>query len=187
MTLDNTPLPFGLRDVKIFPIDAALTVSTGIDLPVSQTFSFSEAEDFQTLQGDDATVASHGSGPTVEWELDSGGISLEAYKAMAGGTITSTGTTPAQKKVFTKLTTDSRPYFHVEGQAISDSGGDLHCTVYRCKADDSLEGEFSNGAFWVSKASGHGFGDIMGTSPTNKLYNFTQNETAAAISTTFTP
>lgn len=182
MTTLSTALPFGLRDVKFKPISATGTLGAAVDLPVSRTFSFTESEDFETLQGDDATAASHGSGPTVSWELEAGGLNFEAFQVMAGGTITSAGTTPATKKTFSKLTTDARPYFQVEGQAISDSGGDVHCIVYRCKADGDLQGEFGNGAFFLTQASGTGFGDTVGATPTNKLYDFVQNETAIAIS-----
>jgi len=181
MPLDQHAIPFGLRDVKIFPITGLATLGTGIDLPVARTFSFADSEDFETLEGDDQTAASVGSGPTVGWELESGGLPFAAYKAMAGGTIEESGTTPSQKKVFSKLTTDSRPYFQVEGQSISDSGGDVHGVVYRCKADGDLEGEFGNGSFFLLSASGTGFGDTVGASPTNLLYEFTQNETAVAI------
>jgi hypothetical protein len=181
MPLTTHPLPFGLRDVKLKPITPPATLGAAVDLPVARTFSFSESEDFEELQGDDVTAASHGSGPTVEWELESGGLPFEAFKVMAGGTITESGTTPAMKKTYSKLATDARPYFQVEGQAISDSGGDVHGIVYRCKADGSLEGEFGNGAFFLLSASGKGYGDTVGASPTNKLYDFVQNETAVAI------
>lgn len=182
MPLETHALPFGLRDVKLTPISDAGVLGTAVDLPVARTFSFSESEDFETLQGDDQTAASHGSGPTVGWELESGGLPFEAFRVMAGGTITESGTTPAMQKVYSKLTTDSRPYFQAEGQAISDSGGDVHGIVYRAKADGDLEGEFGNGAFFLLSASGTGFGDTVGSSPTNKLYDFVQNETAVAIS-----
>lgn len=180
MPLTVIPLPFGLRDVTLVPIDAAGALSTAaeVDLPYARVFTFKETEDFEELKGDDRTVASHGAGPIVEWELEAGGISLEAYKVIAGGAIATTGTTPAQEKTFTKKTTDSRPYFQVEGQAISDSGGDMHCIVYRCKADGDLEGSFENGQFMVTKCKGKGYGDPV---QSDKLYEFVQNETAVAI------
>ena len=181
MPLTTHALPFGLRDVKLKPITGVSTLGAAVDLPVARTFSFSESEDFETLQGDDTTVASVGAGPTCAWELESGGLPFEAFKVMAGGTITETGTTPAQKRVYSKLTTDRRPYFQAEGQAISDSGGDVHAVLYRCKADGDLEGEFSNGSFQLLSASGTAYGDTVGGTPTNKLYDFVQNETAVAI------
>lgn len=182
MPLTGNTLPFGLRDVKLKPIDPTTGVlGTAVDLPASRTFSFKDTEDFETLEGDDVTQGSHGSGPTVEWELEAGGLSFDAWKVLAGGTVTQTGTTPNQKATFTKLVTDARPYFQVEGQAISDSGGDVHAIVYRCKCDGDLEGSFENGAFMLTSGSGHGFGDTTGASPTNKLYEFVRNETIAAI------
>lgn len=181
MPLTTHALPFGLRDVKLSP-NVNGVEGTAVDLPVARTFSFSESEEFETLEGDDTTVGSHGAGPTVGWELESGGLPFEAFKVMAGGTITESGVTPNQVKTYSKLTTDARPYFNAEGQAISDSGGDVHGIVFRCKADGDLEGEFGNGAFFLLSASGTGFGDTVGVAPTNKLYDFVQNETAVAIS-----
>jgi len=174
-------LPFGLRDVRLTPLGAnGATPGTPVDLPVSRTLSFSEAEDFEDLRGDDSLVASHGSGPRVEWSLEAGGISLEAYAVMAGGTVTSTGTTPAIKKTYSKAATDARPYFKIEGQSINDNGGDFHCLIYRAKADGSLEGEQSDGSFWISSASGKGYPSLEAT-PIGKVYDFIQNETAVAI------
>lgn len=179
MALGNT-LPFGLRDVKVYALNATtgVRVVPGQDLPASRVFSFKETAESEQLDGDDAIQASHEYNPVVEWELEGGGISFEAYKILAGGTITSSGTTPAQVKTYSKKKSDARPYFEVEGQAISDSGGDMHCIVYRCKADGDLEGGFENGSFMLTKASGKGYGQI---GDNGELYNFIQNETAVAI------
>jgi hypothetical protein len=179
MSLSGTVLPFGLRDVKLTPIlpDGSLDTANKVDLPVSRVFSFSETEDYETLEGDDETAATHGKGPIVEWELEGGGISFAAWKVLAGGTVTASGVTPAGKTTYSKKTTDARPYFQVEGQAISDSGGDFHMVVYRCKADGDLEANLENGTFTLTAASGKGLGD-----PTTKnLYDFVQNETVTAI------
>lgn len=183
MALAETPLPYGLRDVKITPYtDAMGTVlaTVSIDLPIARTLSFSDTENFEQLRGDDRVAAEHGDGAAVEWELESGGLPFEAFKAMAGGTIEESGVTPNAKKVFSKKVTDQRPYFRAEGQAISDSGGDLHCILYRCKATGELSGEFSDGAFFLTAASG-----VAHAVPTgddiDKLYDFVQNETVTAF------
>lgn len=183
MALTTIPLPFGIRDIKITPYtDLTATVLAGasIDLPNGRTLSFAEAEDFEELRGDDRLVASHGSGPQVEWELESGGVSFEAVRAMYGGTITETGVTPNQVKTLRKLVTDQRPYFRVEGQAISDSGGDLHCVIYRCKATDNLSGEFTDGAFFLTGASGVGMANLV-SGQTDRVWDWVQNETITAI------
>lgn len=177
MALSNPSLPFGCRDVKITPIDDAGNLGTAVDLPAARIFSFKEVEEFEELEGDDVTQASHGAGPKVEWELEAGGLSIAAYKVLAGGSTIQSGVSPNLVNRFTKLTTQSRPYFQVEGQAISDSGGDLHTIVYRCKADGDLEGSFENGAFMLTKASGKGYGNLSNS----LLYEFVQNESVTPI------
>lgn len=180
MALATKALPFGLRKVQLTPlgVDGA-TPGTSVNLPLGRTLSFAESEDYETLRGDDADQASHGGGPTVEWELESGGISLESYAVMAGGTVTSSGVSPAAKKTYSKSITDARPYFKIEGQAINDNGGDFHCLIYRAKADGSLEGELSDQSFWLTSASGKGYGSLEAGN-TGKAYDFIHNETAVA-------
>lgn len=176
-------LPYGLRDVKLTPLTSGGTaLGTPVDLPNSRTFSFEEAEEFTELRGDDKVVATRGQGASVEWELESGGISLEAYAVLNGGTIASTGVTPAQVKTYKKKVTDARPEFAVEGQAISESGGDFHVRLHRCKASGSLSGELADGAFWLTSASGSALPSRQ-SAVLDELYIFTQNETAVAIPT----
>lgn len=176
MALGNS-LPFGLRDVKLQEIsDAGVVSSTLVDLPVARTFSFAETENYEELRGDDRLAASHGDGPIVEWALENGGISLEAYAVVAGGTVTTTGVTPSQVKTYKKKVTDARPYFAVTGQAISDNGGDMHGVVYKAKADGSLEGNMEQGSFRLTSASGKGYGN-----DDDDLYDWVQHETVTAI------
>lgn len=189
MPLTDNSLPYGLRDIKITPYTDAAGVTLGttsIDLPAARTLSFTDTEDFEELRGDDQVVATHGNGSRVEWELESGGLPFAAFKAMAGGTITDNGTTPAQKRIYSKKVTDQRPFFRIEGQVISDNGGDLHCVIYRCKATGELSGEFSDGAFFLTSASGVGLAVPSGVN-VDKLYDFVMNETAIAIPTTPVP
>lgn len=177
MALADTILPYGIRQVVLTPIDDAGTLGTPVRLPNAQTFSFEEAEEFTELRGDDRVVAVRGAGPSVNFSFESGGISLEAYQVLTGGEITSDGTTPAESKTFTKKSTDSRPYFKVEGRAISDSGGDVHCVLSRCKVNGNLSGEFTDGEFYISSCEGQALGDP----DTDIVYEFVQNETAAEI------
>lgn len=179
MALAGYALPFGLRQVKLVPLDdsGAEVTADAQFLPASRTFSFSETEEFEELQGDDRTVASHGAGPVVEWDLEGGGISLEVWAILSGGTVVESGVSPAAIKTLTKKTTDSRPYFNVYGRAISDSGGDFEMVVFRCKADGDLEAELSNGSFALTAASGKGYGNLT----SEKLYDWLHRETAVPL------
>ncbi len=185
MPLTNTPLPYGMRDLKLTPYaDAAGTTlgATAIDLPNMRTLSFSETEEFEELRGDDRLVTTRGRGAQVEWEIEAGGLSLDVWKAMSGGTITESGTTPAIKKVFRKAGRHSRPWFLMEGQIISDSGGDVHAILYRCRATEELEGEFSDGEFFLTSGSGAALPLLSDTA--DVIYDIVQNETAVPISAT---
>lgn len=180
-------LPYGLRDIKLTPYtdDTNTVLGTPVDLPVSRTLSFSEKEDFNTLEGDDETVATHGSGATVEWELESGGIPLRAWAVMSGAAYTNTTTTRAIKKNVAQ----SRPSFKIEGQIISDSGGDIHCEIFRAKCNDSLDGQFNYGDFMLTNCKGVGFGsqlanatgDPLTAVAIGDLYRFTQNGAVTTI------
>ena len=174
----GTSLPYGLRDVKLTPVNADGTYGTMVDLPNARTFSFAEAEEFTELRGDDQLIAVRGQGAEINWSLEGGGISLEAWAAMAGGTVSESGTTPNIIKTFSKVATDTRPYFLVEGQAISDSGGDFHAKLYKARTSDELEGEMSDGEFLLTGAGGRALPDINNG---NALYDLVQNETATDI------
>lgn len=176
MTLADPALPYGIRDIKVTPINSDGSYGTSVDLPVAQTLSFSEAEEYEELRGDDQLVAVHGKGPTVEFDLEAGGISLEAWQVMSGGTLGSAGTTPNQTKTLLKKITQSRPYFKIEGQIINDVDGDTHVVIYKAKITSSIEGEFADGGFFVTKCSGQGLGNND-----DDLYLITWNETSASI------
>jgi hypothetical protein len=181
MPLDNA-LPYGLRNTKITPYttEALTTLATTINYPNARTISFEESEEFTDLRGDDKVIAIRGQGASVDWEMEHGGISLPAYKSMNGGTITTTGVTPNQITTYTKKANDSRPYFKAEGQSVSDSGGDFHVVLYRCRASEGLEGELSDGEFWLTGASGTVLPALL-TGKVDVLYDFILNETVTPI------
>jgi hypothetical protein len=180
-----TALPYGVRDCKLTRYtDASGTVLAGssVDLPNMQTFSFSESEEFTELRGDDRVVAIRGQGALVDWELEAGGMDFAAWEILTGGTVAESGLTPNRVWTMRKRSTGTRPYFRLEGKAISDSGGDMHCTVYRCRANDTVEGQFADGEFFVTSASGQGLPLLDEVN--DLIYEFRLNETVADISTT---
>lgn len=177
-----TALPYGVRDLKITPYaDAAGTELSDevIDLPNMQTLTFNETEEFQELRGDDRVVAIRGSGAVVEWELEAGGYKIRVWEVMTGGTVTQTGIAPNRSWRLDKRSSDARGYFKIEGQIMSDSGGDVHVIIYRCRCNDSIEGEFADGEFFITNASGQGLPLLDDVN--DLLYTIVINETAQAI------
>lgn len=178
-----TALPFGLRDVKIFPYtDAQGTIlaPTGFDLPVAQTFSFADSEDYTDLRGDDELVATHGNGAQVNWTLEAGGVALEVWAVFTGGQIIETGTAPNRTITLRKCSDDARPYFKVVGKIMSESGGDIDAVVYRAKCNGDISGQFGDGQFFVTSADGIGL-PIPGS---RLLYDIVQHEQRQFLTTT---
>jgi hypothetical protein len=179
MALSVTRLPYGLRDVKVATLDSAGVKGTLVDLPNAQTFEFQEATDTQELRGDDTVVASRTTVSGVEWTLDSGGISFEAYVVIAGGAISSTGTTPAIRKQWRRMGTDAYPDFYLVGQAMSESGGDNHIVIHRAKANQ-ISGSFADQEFWISHAEGTGIATLT-VANVGAVWDMVANETAIAV------
>lgn len=181
-------LPYGVRDLKITPyLDSAGSVlgTTSVDLPNMQTLSFKEKEEFQDLRGDDRLITTRGKGAQVEWDLEAGGIAPKVWAVFTGGTITETGTTPNIQVLIRKRGSDTRPYFRVEGQSVSDSGGDIRVLIYRCRCNGDISGEFKDGEFFITKGSGVGLPLL--DDQNDLLYDIVQNETKTSISLTPTP
>ena len=172
MALTGTIRPFGLRDVKVAPLPSG----TPVDLPNSQTMTFKEVLTSGELRGDDSTQAVVAITDKLEWELEAGGISLEAWAVMTGRSVTLTGTTPSQVNTVTAEAGDVYPYFKIYGKSVGDGADDVHILIFKAKCTGAIEGEFKDGEFWVTKASGVAVDD-----GSNGLYDIVQNETAASL------
>ena len=163
--------PFGLRDVKLTPIGSG----SQVDLPSSRTLKFSERVTSGELKGDDKLAAVVAYSEAVEWSLEAGGISLEAYALMTGRTATTAGTSPNQTTTLTGNAQDSFPYFKIYGKSVGDGSDDIHVKLFKCKLT-SIEGTFQGDEFFVTSAEGIAVDD-----GTNGLFEFVQNETATSL------
>lgn len=181
MALNDTRLPYGLRDLKVATLDSTGTKGTLVDLPNGQTLEFTESTSEQELRGDDKIVAKRTNVDAVEWTLDAGGINFAAMKVIAGGTITTTGVTPAVKTSWRRLEGESYPDFYLEGQAMSESGGDHHTVIHRAKANQ-ISGTHQDQEFWVSHAEGTGIGSLATGADEGAVWDMVANETATDIS-----
>jgi hypothetical protein len=172
MALTGTIKPFGLRDIKLVSIPGG----TQVDLPYGMTMTFKEVLTSGELRGDDATQAIVAITDKLEWELEAGGISLEAWAVLTGRSITLTGSGAAEINTMTGAAGDIYPYFRLYGQSVGDGADDVHILVYKAKCTGAIEGEFKDGEFWVTKASGVAVDD-----GSNGVYDIVQNETSTAL------
>jgi hypothetical protein len=183
MALNDHRLPYGLRDVKVATLSDAGVYGSLVDLPAGQTLEFTETTSSQELRGDDQVVANRTVVDDVEWSLAAGGISFEAMKVMAGGTIETSGSTPNVVKEWFREGGDSYPKFFIAGKALSESGGDHHTVIYNAKASQ-ISGTHQDQEFWISNAEGTGIASINEDSQgveNGKVWSMIANETPADI------
>lgn len=179
MALAVNRLPYGVRDIKVATLDNAGVKGTLVDFPNAQTLEFQESTTTQTLRGDDSVVAQRTTIDTADWTLEGGGLSLEAMVVISGGAVTTSGVTPNVVKKWVRMGTDAYPDFFMEGQVMSESGGDHHIVFHRCKASQ-ISGTHADGEFWVSHAEGSAFATLT-VADVGKVWTMVENETAAAI------
>lgn len=170
MALTGNIKPFGLRDVKLTTIDGA----TQVDLPSARQLTFRERFISGELRGDDALSSVVSFAEAVEWELQAGGISLDALAIITGRTATEAGTTPSQTQTMEGVGAEAMPYFKIYGKSLGDGIDDIHVKINKCKVT-SIEGTFQDGEFVISQCSGIGIDD--GTN----VWEMVQNETAADL------
>jgi hypothetical protein len=178
MPLNDTRLPYGLRDIKVATLDGTGVKGTLVDLPNAQTLEFQETTSEQTLRGDDAVVAKRVTVEDVEWSLEAGGIKFEAMVVVAGGTIATTGVTPNVVKTWYRLGTDAYPDFYMSGLALSESGGSHTTKIHRAKASQ-ITGTHADQEFWVTGAEGTGIATLT-AADVGKVWTMGAQETALA-------
>ena len=166
--------PFGIRDIKVTDISG----TTQVDLPVAQKMACKERFVSAELHGDDSLKDVQTFTDALEWELEAGGIPLDAYAIMTGRSIATADTTPTETSTMVASAGDVMPYFKIYGKAI-DGAGDIHILIHKCKLNAPIEGEFADGSYYVTKASGLAIDD-----ETTGIYEMVQNETAAALPAT---
>lgn len=185
-TTSADALPYGLRQVMLTPFtDAQGTVlsATSYPLPTAMTLGFSETEQFDELRGDDVLVAVHGRGAQVDWSLEAGGISVTAWSIVSGAMVLEEGVMGSRITRLRKSGDDARPYFRIDGRAISDEGGNFVGRIYKAKANGRLQADLRGGSFQTSRIDGIGM-PLKGDQG-RWLYEFIIHEdTDAALATT---
>ena len=164
---------YGLREVQIVSHDATpITVA----LNASRVLSFSEEYTEADLEGNDVVVASVGFPKKLTWELEAGGVPLEAISIMTGEAIVDDGTPPDSKQEMVRHAGTSSPYFTIRGRSLGDSGDDIEVQIPNAKLG-GFEGSFEFETFTLTKCNGSAIDD-----GTQGLYSVTTKETAAPLS-----
>jgi hypothetical protein len=170
---------FGLREIDITPYNGStLDTANRVVLPVAMTLSFKPTQEEKELRGDDVTVEIVTYNKQVEWSLEAGGVSMDVWTILSGGTLAAAGTTPNATKTLTAKGTDSAKYFRIRGRSVQANGtsGTIVELLY-CKVTAGPEGEVKGDEYFMTKCSGKGI-----PHPTSsEIWKLIEAETAAAF------
>ena len=166
--------PFGLTDLKIYPLTGD-TPGSAVAVPAGRVMTVDPTEETAELTGYNGVVASDVTGTSADVTLEFGGVDLDVFAAIGGGTVSSSGTTPNVVRTYKAGKAGvARPYVRVIGKAL-DGAGDVWIDVKKVKFNIP-GGNFNEGEFYVASIDGravrNGAGDLI---------DFLTHETAAAI------
>lgn len=141
MPLQRFTRVYGIQDAKISPLTAdpaagTPTYGAAIDVPGVKSFEISGEVEVKTLRGDNTKLATNSAVTNIQVAITHAKVSLDVLVAILGGTVTDTGTTPAQKSVW-DLTGDTAtfPPFKLEGvtppNGVDIVGGDMHVSLHK--------------------------------------------------------
>lgn len=141
MPLQHFTRVYGIKDAKIAsltadPATGSPTYGALIDVPGIKTFEISGDVEVKALRGDNVKLATNATITNIQVAVSHAKMSLDVLMAIIGGTITDSGTTPAQKSLW-DLTADTAtlPPFKLEGvtppNGIDIVGGDVHVVLHK--------------------------------------------------------
>lgn len=172
MALTTNAKPYGLSDIKLTSIDGTLQV----DLPAATKLSFKERVKSAEGNGDDMLSVVVAVREGVEWELEATGLPLEALALLYGSSTSTAGDTPNQIKTLEHSGGVRLPYFKIYGKSLGEGDDDVHCIIWKAKVTEGLDAPLSYGELQKATIKGIGIDD-----GTNGIYDWVQNETAAAL------
>lgn len=182
------PRPFGLHRAWITgytDTDGTILSTTSFRLPIARKLSFKVNEDRVTLDGDDkASVASAGKGKTLSGSIEAGGLNIMAWSLITGGQVIEDGVSPNRTKTWRLRGSDQSPYFRIDGQALSNTGGDFVARLYRCVAG-SASFDLGYGTFQIPNTDFTG--QPMEGDDDDYLFDLIQNETQTYLGSSPAP
>lgn len=170
--------PFGLKELKVAPLNADGTYGTAVALPEGRKLVMAAKTVTSKLPGYlGATAAVATVVQDVEVTIDGGTVPKEFLAAVLGLSVTTGGVTPNQTKALDLEVKKPLPYFGVIGVAVDDDGGDTHFGLPKVKLTELPEWTAQNedNLFVMSSMKGLAIADEAG-----KAIYLLSHETAEA-------
>jgi len=115
-------IPRGLQQLVVNVLTND-TPGTNVLVPGSRGLSWNIESDSDTLEGDNAVIATVRNPKSLSGSIEIGRIGLTPLAAMIGGTVGSSGTTPAVILTLDETASAAASYFQAVGQTYSQDTG----------------------------------------------------------------
>lgn len=184
MPISHITKVYAVKDIKIWPLTAdpasgSPTYGTGIDVPGAKTLTITGDVNTVELRGDNGSMDRASALSNVNASIEWAKMSLDLLAAWFANTVADSGTTPAQKSVWSLLNTTGLGYFGITGQAVGADvlTGDVQFTVNKAILSAFPEMGLAEEDYKTHSVD-------FATMPllsNGKWLNVTLNETAAAL------
>ncbi|MGW2210117.1 phage tail protein [Streptomyces sp. NPDC001781] len=178
---------YSIQDAKIAPLTADPATGTPtygalIDVPGIKSFEISGDVEVKKLRGDNTQLATNAAISNIQVSVSHAKVSLDVLAAIVGGTVTDSGTTPAQKTSWDLMADNATlPPFKLEGvtppNGVDIIGGDMHVVLHKLTCSAFPDLGFAEEDFRIASFTA----DADPLLSNKKWISVVLNETAAAI------
>jgi hypothetical protein len=187
MPLQRFTRVYGIQDAKIAPLTSdpsggSPTYGALIDVPGIKSFEISGDIEVKALRGDNVKLATNSTISNIQVSITHAKVSLDVLTAILGGTVTDSGTTPAQKSAW-DLTAETAtlPPFKLEGVTPANGvdlvGGDYHTVLHKLTLSSFPDLGYAEEDYRIASFTA----DADPLLSNGKWISIVLNETAAAI------
>lgn len=168
-------IPYSLSDLKVYPYSAG-SPGSAKDVPGARRVEISAQIEEAEHRGDNSILAVAASISSFDLTIEVGQMNLEAIAALAGGTVTSTGTTPNQSRTLTRKSTDVIADYQIKAATPSKTadGGSAVLVLPRCQWVGGPSYAMADNEFPVIEISARAIPDASAV-----LYKFEQHESSS--------
>jgi hypothetical protein len=171
-------IPYSITDAKVYPYSGG-SAGAAKDVPGIRRVEISAQVEEAEHRGDNTVLAVAASISSFDLTVEVGQQNLDAIAAMAGGTVTTSGTTPNQTRTLSRTVSNSPADFALKATAPSKSadGGSVVLELPRCQWVGGPNLSLADNEFPATEISARAVAD-----GSSVLYKLIQYEGTATLS-----
>lgn len=160
----------GIADLKVAVLDASDVPGTTVDVPGAQALEWSIESDSEELRGDNQVIAVVREAKSLTGTIRFAQNNLDAVASLIGGTVTTTGTTPAVVDTLEVASASSAAYVQIQGQVPGLDGGGYRVVIHKALITSGPGGALADGEFNIPEMEFTAVANASGNLMAHKQY-----------------